>query len=73
MKLSELKQIIKEEIKKTLNENLTHEEIFNTLKDEYFEGKTTKDLVKDKRYQDLPKDMQTRIYTIVLNRNEFDR
>ena len=73
MKASELKQIIKEEIQKILNENSTHEKIFNELKDEYFEGKTTKDLVKDKRYQDLPKNMQERIYTFVLNRNEFDR
>ena len=73
MKLSELKQIIKEEIKKTLNENSTHEEIFNTLKDEYFEGKTTKDLVKDKRYQKLPEKMQERIYNIIRNYNELDR
>jgi hypothetical protein len=32
MKTSELKQIIKEEIKKVLNENSTHKEIFDKLK-----------------------------------------
>ncbi len=51
-----------------VNENLTPEEtLFWELRDEYWEGDNLKGLVKDERFLSLPKDMQTRLHTIVFN------
>jgi hypothetical protein len=55
------------------NHKLYMDWLFKELKYEYAEGKTTKDLVKDKRYQKLPEKMQERIYNIIRNYNELDR
>jgi hypothetical protein len=53
MKLSQLKQIIKEEIEKVLSENKTSEEtLFNKLLDKY-KSKGVEALAADKKYKEL--------------------
>ena len=69
MKLSQLKQLIKEEIEKELNKKkLTpEEEIFNKLEKEYWEGDNIKGLKNDERFLSLPKEMRDKLDRIIFN------
>jgi hypothetical protein len=65
MKKSELRQIIKEEIEKALNK--TNDEVFFELKKEYYDGSEYDKMIKDERYLSLPRDLQTKLKTIIQN------
>jgi predicted transcriptional regulator len=69
MKKSELKQIIKEEIKKVLAENtpLTPEKTYQELRKEYWEGDNLEGLYNDERFKSLPKKMQDKLSLIIFN------
>jgi hypothetical protein len=66
MKKSELKQLIKEEISKVLNE-AQDQELFQKLKDKYFEGDKYDEMVNSKEFKSLPKDLQKKLVTIIRN------
>jgi len=65
MKKSELKQLIQEEIHKVLSEN--HDEVFFELKKEYFDGSEYDKMIKDERFLTLPRNLQTKLKTIIQN------
>jgi hypothetical protein len=65
MKKSELKQLIQEEIQKVLSEN--HDDAFNELKKEYFDGSKFDKMIKDERFLALPKDQQKKLAIIIRN------
>jgi hypothetical protein len=75
MKLSQLKQIIKEEIQNVLSENKTPEEkLFDDLLNDY-QRKGVKALVGDKRYTELKeknKNLATDLIGKVRRRAEYE-
>ena len=77
MKLSQLKELIKEEIKKKLDKKeLTPKEIYDDLMDDYAkEGRPafTKGLRSDPKFLKLPKDKQDKLFAWVKHQEEMDR
>jgi hypothetical protein len=80
MKLSQLKQLIKEEIKKELDKKeLTPKEIkkiYDDLMDDYAkEGRPafTKGLKSDPKFLKLPKDKQDKLFAWVKHQEAMDR
>ena len=80
MKLSQLKQIIKEEIKKELDKKeLTPKEIkkiYDDLMDDYAkEGRPafTKGLKSDPKFLELPEDKKEELFKWVKHREAMDR
>ena len=65
MKKSELKQLIQEEIQKVLSEN--HDDVFNELKKEYFDGSKFDKMIDSKEFKSLPPGLQKKLAIIIRN------